>query len=78
MLRAITSSYSAFPMGSVIQTSSGSGALVAATSQIFVIGWRIAVPVFVGHTSVEVNGGTRVAKPASAQFDDCDPPPSNC
>ncbi len=57
MLRAITSSYSVFPMGAVIHTSQWFGALVEATSQIFVIGWRIALPVFVATLLIEVTVG---------------------
>ena len=54
MLRAITGSYAAFPVGAVIQTSQWFGAMVEATKQIFVIGWRIALPVFAATLLIEV------------------------
>lgn len=54
MLRAITESYVAFPVGTVIQTSQWFQAMMDATVQIFVIGWRIALPVFVATLLVDV------------------------
>ena len=54
MLRAIKSSYDAFPMGTLIQTNQWFGALMDATRQIFVIGWRIALPVFAATLLIEV------------------------
>jgi flagellar biosynthetic protein FliR len=57
MLRAISSSYTAFPMGTVIRTSQWFTALVNAAGKIFVIGWRIALPVFVATFLVEVTVG---------------------
>jgi flagellar biosynthetic protein FliR len=54
MLRAISASYDAFPMATAIQTSQWFGALMEATKQIFVIGWRIALPVFAATLLVEV------------------------
>jgi flagellar biosynthesis protein FliR len=57
MLRAITSSYAAFPMGTIIQTRQWFAALIEASSKIFVIGWRIALPVFVATVLVEVTVG---------------------
>jgi len=57
MLRAIVSSYTAFPLGAVVQTSQWFGALMEATGQIFVIGWRIALPVFIATLLVDVTVG---------------------
>jgi len=54
MLRAIRASYEAFPMATAIQTNQWFGALMEATKQIFVIGWRIALPVFAATLLVEV------------------------
>jgi len=53
MLRSITASYTAFPIGTAIQTNQWFGALMDASKQIFVIGWRIAMPVFVATLLVE-------------------------
>jgi flagellar biosynthetic protein FliR len=57
MLRAIRSSYTAFPMGSVVQTNQWFSALINATSQIFVIGWQIALPVFIATLLIDVTVG---------------------
>jgi flagellar biosynthesis protein FliR len=57
MLRAITASYVAFPMGTVIQTSQWFGSLMDATTQVFIIGWRIALPVFAATLLVEATVG---------------------
>src|SRR6185295_918129 len=57
MLRAIKGSYEAFPIGTLIQTNQWFGALMDATRQIFVIGWRIALPVFAATLLVEVMVG---------------------
>jgi len=54
MLRAIRSSYDAFPMATVVQTNQWFGALMDATRQIFIIGWRIAIPVFAATLLIEV------------------------
>jgi flagellar biosynthetic protein FliR len=57
ILRAIAASYKTFPIGSVIKTSQWFEGLMAATSQIFVIGWKIALPVFVATFVVELTVG---------------------
>jgi flagellar biosynthetic protein FliR len=57
ILRAITASYQTFPIGTVIRTSQWFEALMQAASQIFVIGWKIALPVFVATFLVEVTVG---------------------
>ena len=54
ILRAISASYEAFPIGTVVKTSQWFEALMQASSQIFVIGWKIAFPVFVATLLVEV------------------------
>jgi flagellar biosynthetic protein FliR len=54
MLRAISASYSAFPMGAIIHTNQWFGALMDASRQIFIIGWRIALPVFAATLLIEV------------------------
>jgi flagellar biosynthetic protein FliR len=54
MLQALKGSYDAFPMGTLIQSSQWFGALMDATRQIFIIGWRIAFPVFVATLLIEV------------------------
>jgi flagellar biosynthetic protein FliR len=47
LFRALADSYKAFPIGSSITTNQWFGALMEASKQIFVIGWKIALPVFV-------------------------------
>jgi flagellar biosynthetic protein FliR len=54
MLLAISKSYDTFPIGTVIQSSQWFEALMQAAGQIFVIGWKIAFPVFVATFLVEV------------------------
>jgi len=54
MLRAISASYEAFPMATIVQTNQWFGALMDATRQIFIIGWRIAIPVFAATLLIEV------------------------
>ena len=57
ILRALSISYQTFPIGTVIKTSQWFEALMQASSQIFVIGWKIALPVFVATFLVEVTVG---------------------
>lgn len=54
LLRAISSSYTTFPIGSFVQTSQWFEGLILASSQIFVIGWKIALPVFIVTFLVDV------------------------
>jgi len=54
ILRAISASYETFPIGTVVKTSQWFEPLMQASSQIFVIGWKIALPVFVATFLVEV------------------------
>lgn len=46
ILRALAASYSAFPTGTVVQTGQWFNTLMQAAGQIFVLGWKIALPVF--------------------------------
>jgi len=57
ILRAISSSYEAFPIGTLIKTSQWFDALIEASSQIFVVGWKIALPVFIATFLVDVTVG---------------------
>jgi len=47
LFRALADSYRVFPIGASIATSQWFGALMEAAKQIFMIGWKIALPVFV-------------------------------
>lgn len=57
ILRAIAASYKAFPIGGVLPAGRWFETLMQAASQIFVIGWKIALPVFVATFLVEVTVG---------------------
>ena len=46
ILRAIGESYRIFPIGAVVQSSQWFDRLFQAAAQMFIIGWRIALPVF--------------------------------
>lgn len=54
ILRALAASYKVFPVGVLVQPGQWFDTLIAASSQIFVIGWRIALPVFAATFLVEV------------------------
>jgi len=54
ILRALAASYKVFPVGGLVQPGQWFDTLIAASSQIFVIGWRIALPVFAATFLVEV------------------------
>jgi flagellar biosynthetic protein FliR len=47
ILRTLAASYRVFPAGSVIRSGQWFETLIQAAGQIFVIGWKIALPVFV-------------------------------
>jgi flagellar biosynthetic protein FliR len=47
ILRALANSYGPFPPGTVLTTSQWFEAVMTAAGQIFVIGWKVALPVFV-------------------------------
>jgi flagellar biosynthetic protein FliR len=57
MFRALADSYKVFPIGASITTNQWFGALLEASKQIFVIGWRIALPVFLATFLLEVTVG---------------------
>jgi len=57
IFRAIANSYVAFPIGSSVTTGQWFGSLIEASKQIFIIGWKIAVPVFLATFIVEVTVG---------------------
>jgi flagellar biosynthetic protein FliR len=46
ILRSIAASYTAFPTGTMVQSHQWFDALMQAAAQIFVLGWKIALPVF--------------------------------
>jgi flagellar biosynthetic protein FliR len=54
MLRSLVASYSTFPAGTVVQSRQWFDALMHTAGQIFVIGWKIALPVFVATLLVEM------------------------
>lgn len=57
MFRALSNSYVAFPVGTVVSTGQWFPALIQASTQIFIIGWKIALPVFVATFVIEVTVG---------------------
>jgi flagellar biosynthetic protein FliR len=57
MFRALADSYKVFPIGASITTNQWFGALIEASKQIFVIGWKIALPVFLATFLLEVTVG---------------------
>jgi flagellar biosynthesis protein FliR len=57
MFRALANSYVTFPVGASVTTGQWFQALIEASSQIFVIGWKIALPVFVASFCLELAVG---------------------
>jgi flagellar biosynthetic protein FliR len=57
MFRALADSYRVFPIGASISTSQWFSALIEVSKQIFVIGWKIALPVFVATFVLELTVG---------------------
>ena len=57
MFQALADSYRAFPIGGSITTNQWFGALIEASKQIFIIGWKIALPVFIATFIIEVTVG---------------------
>jgi flagellar biosynthetic protein FliR len=57
MFRALADSYTRFPIGGSIAIERWFPALMEASTQIFVIGWRIALPVFVATFLAELTIG---------------------
>ena len=46
MFRALADSYTAFPLGSSVPMDHWFDAVIKASTQIFIVGWKIALPVF--------------------------------
>lgn len=57
MFHALANSYKAFPIGASITTNQWFAALIEASKQIFIIGWKIALPVFVATFILELTVG---------------------
>jgi flagellar biosynthetic protein FliR len=57
ILRVLASSYTVFPAGTMVQTRQWFDALMQASTQIFVIGWKIALPVFIATMLIELTVG---------------------
>ena len=57
MFRALSDSYRVFPIGSSVTTSQWFNALIEASKQIFIIGWKIALPVFAATFILELTVG---------------------
>jgi flagellar biosynthesis protein FliR len=57
ILRTLIASYNAFPVGSIIQPAQWFDNLFSSAAQIFVVGWKIALPVFVATLLVEIAVG---------------------
>ena len=57
MFRALAESYKAFPIGTSISTNQWFDAMLEASKQVFVIGWKIALPVFLATFVLEVTVG---------------------
>jgi flagellar biosynthetic protein FliR len=57
MFRALADSYRIFPIGATITTNQWFGALIEASKQIFIIGWKIALPVFLATFLLELTVG---------------------
>lgn len=57
MFRALADSYRVFPIGGSIAASQWFNTLMEASKQIFIIGWKIALPVFVATFVLELTFG---------------------
>jgi len=57
MFRALAESYKTFPIGTSISTNQWFDALMEASKQVFIIGWKIALPVFLATFVLEVTVG---------------------
>jgi flagellar biosynthetic protein FliR len=57
IFRALSDSYFAFPVGSSVSMNQWFGALIQTSAQIFVIGWKIALPVFAATFVLELTVG---------------------
>lgn len=57
ILRTLAGSYTAFPAGTMVQSGQWFNTLMLAAAQIFIIGWKIALPVFLATMLIEVAVG---------------------
>jgi len=57
ILRTLAGSYAAFPAGTMVQSGQWFNSLMLAAGQIFIIGWKIALPVFLATMLIEVAVG---------------------
>src|SRR6185503_11434247 len=57
IFRALGDSYKVFPVGASISLNQWVDTLITASQQIFVIGWKIALPVFVATFILEATVG---------------------
>jgi flagellar biosynthetic protein FliR len=57
MFRALAESYTAFPIGASIPMSHWFEAVINASTQIFIVGWKIALPVFAATAILETMVG---------------------
>ena len=57
IFRALANSYTSFPIGGSIAPGQWFGALIEASKQIFIIGWKVALPVFVASFVLEMTIG---------------------
>jgi flagellar biosynthetic protein FliR len=57
MFRALADSYKVFPIGASVPLNSWFSSLFEASAQMFVIGWKIALPVFLATFILEITVG---------------------
>jgi flagellar biosynthetic protein FliR len=57
MFKALANSYVVFPVGVSVAPQQWFGALIEASKQVFIIGWKIALPVFIATFIVDVAVG---------------------
>jgi flagellar biosynthetic protein FliR len=57
ILRALANSYIPFPVGTVLATDQWFEMLMTAAGQVFLIGWKVALPVFVVTFLIEIGFG---------------------
>jgi flagellar biosynthesis protein FliR len=54
MFRALANSFVAFPVGASVVPQQWFGSLIEASTQVFIIGWKIALPVFIATFVIDV------------------------
>jgi flagellar biosynthesis protein FliR len=54
MISTLAKSYTVFPIGTIVQSGQWFDTLMKAAGQIFVIGWKIALPVFIATLMLEL------------------------